>query len=649
MADLLSLTTRANIDLQAAAGNPKPATISALAYGGGVLPIDGNRYIIALDGLTAPASVPLLRDHDNQVGSIIGSVRPAKKNNSIFVEGVLARGTPAADQVIALAQAGVELGVSVGVEPEAKTYVAPGQTTKANGKTFTADSPGLIVVTKSNLREISLVAVPADRSARASIAATSSKGFNMNTDNQPNDEATIDTQLIAKLPENQSGLSDIERVQARWAREAWHDPAGLPRQRAEAAMLRAAAGKITYSDFERELLTERVRDAEIAAIRAERPVGPAIHGSRRGKPAADAPAILGAASMLYFGREKLGEKSYGPEAMQAARELGLRSVYDLARFALHERHVEAPAGGVALLKAAFSTTGLTNTLGDSAGKIARAAFEEQPATWRSWNDIVPVSDFRSKTLLRVGHAFGLEELGAAAEIKHGMLSETAASVRAATYARMIAIPRQHLVNDDLGLIPQVAADFGRMAMRKVANLVYTNLLANPSSFFAEGEGNLIDNPLGAPGLAAAVKAFRNQADMDGEPVDIRPAVLLVPPSLEQTGRALLASQELQRYVADGTDERPSGNPFAGLNLTLEVEPRLESDAYTGHSDTVWFLIGPPSAQAGVVCFLAGQQGPIVESQDADFDKLGTQWRCFIDTGCGLCDARAIVMSSGDAV
>ncbi len=177
--------------------------------------------------------------------------------------------------------------------------------------------------------------------------------------------------------------------------------------------------------------------------------------------------------------------------------------------------------------------------------------------------------------------------------------------------------------------------------------MYTALLANGGSFFAEAAGNLISDALDADGLAAALIAFRAQVDTDGEPLDIRPAVLLVPPSLEATGRQLLNSTQLQRYVTSGTDQQPMGNPFANLNLTLEVEPRLEADTYANASETGWYLIGPPSAQAGVIAFLNGAQGPTVESSDSDFETLGRQWRCFIDVGATLCDPKGIVFSSGD--
>lgn len=443
--------------------------------------------------------------------------------------------------------------------------------------------------------------------------------------------------------------SDFDRVQAAWDSARWNYSDAAPYAHAHRAMVSAAAGRLDFGIFESELRQAQADDQELHRIRAERPQAPMIGG---GPSSRDVPGgvstknILAAASLAYLGKDAIGEKAYGERTMQAARDLGLRSVYDLARYAMVQSHQDTPSGGEALLKAAFSSTNLPNALGDSAGKIARTAFAEQASTWRSWCDTVPVSDFKSKTLIRVAGTKGLDELGASGEIHHDVLTESTGTVQAATYAKMLAIPRKLLINDDLGLIPQVATEFGKMAARKVSNLVYTALLANAGSFFSEANGNLITDTLDADGLAAALLAFRSQTDEDSEPIDIPPKVLIVGPTLEPTARALLNSEALQRYVAEGTDNAPMGNPWSALNLTLEVEPRLEASGYTGYSTTQWYLAASPSAQAAVVAFLNGQQGATVESADTDFNTLGQQWRCYIDAGAALIENQAIVKSTG---
>jgi hypothetical protein len=45
-------------------------------------------------------------------------------------------------------------------------------------------------------------------------------------------------------------------------------------------------------------------------------------------------------------------------------------------------------------------------------------------------------------------------------------------------------------------------------------------------------------------------------------------------------------------------------------------------------------------------FLNGQQTPIVENADADFNQLGIQFRGYYDFGVGIQEYRAAVQSNG---
>ena len=93
--------------------------------------------------------------------------------------------------------------------------------------------------------------------------------------------------------------------------------------------------------------------------------------------------------------------------------------------------------------------------------------------------------------------------------------------------------------------PQRSA--GRHA-RRLNDLVYTVLLANGGSFFAAGNANYLDGAgtnFQASSLAAANQMMRGQVDADGAVLDIVPKVLLVPPELEPTAKALLQSDYIQ--------------------------------------------------------------------------------------------------------
>jgi len=43
-----------------------------------------------------------------------------------------------------------------------------------------------------------------------------------------------------------------------------------------------------------------------------------------------------------------------------------------------------------------------------------------------------------------------------------------------------------------------------------------------------------------------------------------------------------------------------------------------------------------------MCFLNGQQAPVIESADADFNTLGVQFRGYHNFGCSMSEYRASV-------
>jgi hypothetical protein len=218
-----------------------------------------------------------------------------------------------------------------------------------------------------------------------------------------------------------------------------------------------------------------------------------------------------------------------------------------------------------------------------------------------------------------------------------------------TFGKMLSIDRRDIINDDLSVFEDAAASFGRMAMRKVSDLVYEVLLANEGSFFSVGNGNYLsgaDSALSIDGLANAIALMRTQRDAEGNDLDLRPATLLVTPELEPIARMLLESEYVQR-----AEDVPTGNSLRRA-VNLEVEPRLSntakfgSDASTKH----WYLFTKPNAVPMIVAFLHGRQTPTVEyfGLDQDVNRLAVAWRVYHDFGSALCDPRAAVRSKGEA-
>jgi len=366
-------------------------------------------------------------------------------------------------------------------------------------------------------------------------------------------------------------------------------------------------------------------------------------------PAVDHAAMLEAALLSRMGMSDLGEKQLAPAAMQAGEDLKATHALDLCRAALMYEGGEVPHGREALVKAALSTTSLPTALGNLANKVLLDAYNESPATWRSFCAIRSVSDFKTNTAVRPSFATPLEQIAPGGEIKHGTVGEWFTEFKADTFGKVLSIDRRDLINDDLSVFDDSARALGRAAMRRISDLVYEVLLANTSGFFASGNANLLDgadSALTFDALANAMRLMMTQRDAEGNDLDLRPRTLLVPPELHTTAKALLESEYLQQIA----ENAPMGNSLRQA-VSLEVEPRLNNADKFGASASGkhWYLLASPSNVSMVVAFLQGQQAPTVEffGLDHDVNRLAVSWRVYHDFGTALVDPRAAVRSAGE--
>ncbi|KKK88161.1 hypothetical protein LCGC14_2745970, partial [marine sediment metagenome] len=135
-------------------------------------------------------------------------------------------------------------------------------------------------------------------------------------------------------------------------------------------------------------------------------------------------------------------------------------------------------------------------------------------------------------------------------------------------------------------------------------------------------------------------------DTDGEPIGHMPLILLVPTALSATAAALFSSTEIRNPSA--TAKYPINNPHVG-NFRPVVSRYMGNSNYTGYSATAWNMLASPQELSTVeVCFLNGQQTPIIEQAEANFDTLGVQMRGYFDFGVNDQDGRGGVRSKGAA-
>ena len=131
----------------------------------------------------------------------------------------------------------------------------------------------------------------------------------------------------------------------------------------------------------------------------------------------------------------------------------------------------------------FSTISLSGTLSNLANKALLSAYNEIVSVIPRICRTATHSDFKSHTRYRVTSPGLLNKLGATGEIEHTELDEDTYSNQVETFARMMALTRQMMRNDDLNAFLQIPQMFGRMSARTKERSVFSVLLNNADSFF----------------------------------------------------------------------------------------------------------------------------------------------------------------------
>jgi hypothetical protein len=284
------------------------------------------------------------------------------------------------------------------------------------------------------------------------------------------------------------------------------------------------------------------------------------------------------------------------------------------------------------------TSDFASLFANVATRRLRNAYEENPGTYAMWARRAPnAPDFKNINVVQMSGAPDLLQVNEAGEFKYGTVSDAGASYNVITYGRIVSLTRQAIVNDDLRAFDRLATAFGFAARRLENRLVYAQLTG---AAYSTENGNLQTGAgaaLQASSLAAARTAMRKQKGLNGEELNLAPAYLIVPASLEQTAYQLTSSN----YVPATTS---AVNEFrAGGRTAVEpiVEPVLDAS-----SATAWYAAANSSAVDTVeYCYLDGAEGPVVESKNG-WEVDGVEYKCRLDFAAKAVDFRGLHRSAG---
>ncbi|KQV32254.1 hypothetical protein ASC97_01260 [Rhizobium sp. Root1203] len=292
-------------------------------------------------------------------------------------------------------------------------------------------------------------------------------------------------------------------------------------------------------------------------------------------------------------------------------------------------------------RAAHTTSDFAFILENAASQAMIARFRSTPPPLKALALKRNVQDFRPSKFIRPGEAPALQPILEDGEIKFGTVNYEDNGISIQSFGRAIALSRQLLINDALGVISDAIAGFSDAANDTEGNMLFQLLSANSfggvklsdgKNLFHADHGNLAaaGSALGVGSVSVARTAMRLQKNVSGNgTAGVVPAVLVVGPQLETSA---------QQFVTEiNATTVTDANPFAG-KLSVAVENR-----YTGSG---WWLFGDPASRPALMYgYLDGFEGPRMRMEDP-FGRQGRAYSCELDFGCAVYDRRAAYFNPG---
>ncbi len=316
------------------------------------------------------------------------------------------------------------------------------------------------------------------------------------------------------------------------------------------------------------------------------------------------PSIVGDAIALRFGA------TYKCDPYSTF--LANRSLTELARFCVGQEQETAPLDDMTLLQRSFASAGTLfgSAFTDAISKTVLAFYEELDPTWRRWCNFTTAKRLSAERM-------ELDAIETPPQVPPGKKfpkSSPQAKTRALSISKsgyIFDVDLSALLADDTGFIGRLLKEHVASCIRLEEETCY-DVLETPGSldtvaFFSSTHGNLLTGAaLASDKLADAIAAIRNMTARNGAKLQLKPAALIIPPSLERLGRSLM----VQIFNQSSDPDR----------LEIIVSPELT------FSTTTWYLAAKKEqTDSLIMAFLEGQITPQVEQIKA-FEIDGQRYK-----------------------
>ena len=601
---------------------------------------DGFQLVHSTDAIRWPARpLPADYDHKRTSESIWGAVTDlsldrAPDGTTQLIGKVMVDGTPAA---MDLALPRLRTG-SARFSVDARIY----------GATETTD--GMLLATDWEPQLVSLVAAGQD--THAVMRGKNTQGDPpMSEENQAGGSPVEDTQQAAEAPAACSAPAAAEPAAEDVQRSAADEKLELVVRRAasEARLNEETVQRILTENrgkSQTEALTAVVREYRLE-IERKNPV-------HAGHPARVAVTRDSGDTLVRAFNDEL-ERRAG--ILQQPSDIGKQALgltmLEMCRSYLGSRGVNTVgmSKNELVARSFHSTSDLPKLFENVANKTLLAAYAEEPQTWRPLARQRNLPDFKSVTDLQIAGQVIPELTLEGGEYKAGTLTEGKATWKLSTYAKKLAVTRQAIINDDLDALSRVPEMLGRGCRLLESNLVWDLITSGANgatvsldgqALFVSGHNNTVTgsgSTISIGGMDKAKQKLRNQKDLANNRINLAPAYLVVPTTLETTALQFLYPTGYAPAQLTGS---AGPNPFA-MGVQLIVEPRLDDD-----SQSVWYLTSSPN-RVEMISFgyLAGEAGPTITTTEKR-DPDGVELLVRMDFGCTLSDFRGFVRADGTA-
>ncbi len=311
------------------------------------------------------------------------------------------------------------------------------------------------------------------------------------------------------------------------------------------------------------------------------------------------------------------------------------------------------------LSEALTTSDFGTLFGDVIDRSVLANYQETPYSWASYCKRADIQNFKQAKIFRVDRGASVldgpilpNSYGASGSGPTGLeqVTEYPGRKRVATdyvdqlykFGARMDFAWETMLNDDLDALKDTPALFGRAARRteeERATKLYASATGPNTTFFSAANKNIVtaavlpelltlyglaDNPtLSITSLQAAMVIMMNQRDLDGEPISIEGAVLVVPPSLKITAMSILNATQVWMNDTGGTYGTPNTNSAVSLQrlitenwargiVSAAINYYLPVVVTTGSvGQTNWYLFSSPSNGRPALqqSFLRGHEMP----------------------------------------